>query len=30
MKFLTALSQDVDTTVRPMRAEHGALSVVSA
>ncbi|MGH9742128.1 MAG: helix-turn-helix domain-containing protein [Candidatus Acidiferrum sp.] len=30
MEFLTALSQDVEITVRPTRKPHGALSVVSA
>jgi len=30
MKFLTALRQDVEITVRPSRKEHGELSVVSA
>ena len=29
MEFLTALRQDVKTTVRPTNKEHGALSVVS-
>ena len=28
MQFLTALGQDVQITVRPMRKEHGELSVV--
>jgi hypothetical protein len=30
MEFLTALRQDVESTVRPTRKEHGALSVVYA
>jgi predicted XRE-type DNA-binding protein len=29
MEFLTALSRDVEITVRPTRKEHGALSVIS-
>jgi predicted XRE-type DNA-binding protein len=28
MEFLTALGQDVEVTVRPMRREHGEMSVV--
>jgi len=30
MEFLTALSQDVQITVRPTRKDHGVLSVISA
>ena len=30
MEFLTALRQDVEISVRPIRIEHGVLSVVSA